>query len=266
MRRAFSSITRGLDHYQQICSSYSIARDMLNVPHTTQPDHVAWRSFRSAGGIQNIETVLAEEGYVPAKHYDFRGLNVRATHFEHTEQPLVFASEFDDASLQGVDLRSALQLLLKPVKQMRWDGSSTGTLLWGAPDYKVFLELEKQSAYAAWSYVFGNTLNHATIDCGEALTQCVNVVGSRLTLNRNAAGNTIHVSHDGLLHQASTAADFVDVMWSDGEVRAIPGPFVEFIQRIRDPATGEPKRGFEPENAARIFTSTDRVPLTRRHD
>ena len=106
-------------------------------------------------------------------------------------------------------------------------------------------------------------MNHSTINIsdinircsGDKLEYCVN----KLKKNGIPINDCIHISNDGLLHQASTKAENIDVLWNDGKIRKIPGPFVEFIQRLNDPNTKLPKTGFEPENAKKIFPSTNRI-------
>jgi len=49
---------------------------------------------------------------------------------------------------------------------VEWDAFSTGTELWSIPDYCVYRQLLFHSQFAAWVYVHGNALNHATINVG----------------------------------------------------------------------------------------------------
>lgn len=274
-RRAFSTLGYALSRYRNICPSWSQTQSLLGVAPEATPDHVAWRTFKRYGGIQGVSKILQEDGYVPIREYQFPHLNVEAQHFEHVsdeDQPLVFVSELNDEGLP----KEASDLIVDRIGAThlsRWDGASTGTELWGAPSYRGFKTLEQHTAYGAWVYVFGNLLNHAAFNVrntrfynpgdhyGEALENCVVAMAdSGISINQTK-GSTIHVSNDGLLHQASTSADDKEVQWSDGKRRKIPGVFVELIMRLPD-STGELKEGFEGENAARLFTSTER---RRRH-
>lgn len=74
----------------------------------------------------------------------------------------------------------------------------------------------------------------------------------------------LQVSPDGGLLQSSTVADSVQFRFADGATRAVPGPYMEFAQRLVLPefegveAVEERHRrdGFEVGNADMIFEST----------
>ena len=279
MKNSIDAISSGLHCYKAICPSWHIINDVLGVQTFAKPDHVAWRTFRGAGGIKAAASVLEEQGYQPIKNYEFPSMNVNACHFEHPDdRPLVFVGELDETKLPEESQRIITERI-KLIGSCVWDGVSTGSQLWGTPDYHDYKVLEKQSSYAAWVYVFGNQLNHSTVDVkntiawdydadksfGEALDICIDLLKTdgRVKFNTSNTSDTcnsdiIHISNDGLLHQASNKADLVNIMWNDKIERKIPGIFVELVQRLDDPITGLPKEGFEAENAILIFPSTDR--------
>lgn len=74
----------------------------------------------------------------------------------------------------------------------------------------------------------------------------------------------LQVSPDGGLLQSSTVADSVQCTFADGVARAVPGPYLEFAQRLvlpefKDVEQVEEKHrrdGFEVGNANILFEST----------
>ena len=265
MRRFFSSlsvISRGLERYKQ-ASNLTVMQDLIGVKDPSKFDHFAWRTFRAAGGLKLVTPVLESEGYEPRDRYQFPGLMVTAQYFEKEDAPLIFVSELDDRLLPG-DARAVLSGISP---DQAWDGRSSGEELWGQRNVRDYETLQKYSQYAAWTYVHGNLLNHATINVTDT-AHVSSVPGAsirnvmehlkRYKVPLNAYGR-VHISQDGLLHQASTQADDLWIAFDDDYHRRVPGVFVEFIERLMD-SNGDYKKGFEAENATEIFTST-----TSRH-
>jgi len=270
----------GLLVYRAVCPSWQKTLSLLQVPVNVPPDHLAWRTFGRAGGVENVGRVLEREGYRSVGHYNFPNICVTAQHFEHIHQPdhypLVFASQLDDHELP-MEAQNIIHKRLMQKPNRKWNGVSTGTDLWGLPNYADFKTLEQHSKYAAWVYVFGNLLNHAATNVdfsglevakgrdnyGEKLANCVGILEAQKMEMNCDEGSVINISRDGLLHQASIRGDPILVRWSDGKLRAIPGASVELLQRLIDPASGEPKEGFEVENATRLFTATN---IVTKHD
>lgn len=76
--------------------------------------------------------------------------------------------------------------------------------------------------------------------------------------------NTPQVSPDGGLLQSSTVADMVAFEFAGGATRTVPGPYMEFAERLVMPEFAHVevveeqhrREGFEVGNADKIFEST----------
>jgi hypothetical protein len=201
------------------------------------PDHVAFRTFSSNGGINRISRFLAQD-YKEMDRYEFPTKKIIAKWFSprRADLPRVFISELKDESLSPC----ARQI----ISESRSKGSLSFT------DYDL---LRSKSEYGAWTLINGNRMNHAAISLRdipkiqslEELHQILENEGYRLL----DVGGKIKTSRDGLLKQSSILADSVPIFFSD-TTQPVSQGFVEFIDRHRE--------GFEAENALNIFESTSR--------
>ena len=120
-------------------------------------------------------------------------------------------------------------------------------------DYQCLLS---ESAEMAWIATEGNSFNHLT-DRVADLEACV---AQQRDLQRSMK-DSIEVSASGRVMQTAYRACTVKrgLVDSTGVYRehAVPGSFVEFIQRKVDPDTGRIDLNFDSSNAQGIFKMTD---------
>lgn len=120
-------------------------------------------------------------------------------------------------------------------------------------DYDALLE---ESAEMAWIATEGNRFNHLTdrVDDLDGLVRAQRALGRPLK-------DAIEVSAAGTIRQTAYRACRVRraMQSADGgtRMREVPGSFVEFIERHRDPDTGALDLGFDSGNAQGIFKMTD---------
>lgn len=228
---------------KQLCSSTGCA--------TSPYDHVAFRTFRSDGGIHRIGSILtASSEYKAMEELAFPSKNVRAQWFKRCDTkaasaleatvptpPIqrVFVSEFDDGEA----------------------GYNNTNFI---PKFEQYQRLLECSDYAAWTLAWRDTINHVTLTTNALYDVVQQLQQSGAELNASPDGKCIQTSRDRMLHQASIKSPMQNVLFStttEGfRTKPIPGPFIEFIQRDVDSATGIERDGFETENALHIFDST----------
>jgi Domain of unknown function (DUF1338) len=139
---------------------------------------------------------------------------------------------------------------------------------WRTPTSKDYELLRKESEYAAWTLVYGNTPNHFTVSIHlmknfSSLKEFNDFVQSKLGIQmNNAGGNIIKGSLAVRLEQSATLAEDSIVPFQDG-YKKIPYAFVEFA--YRHPLEGNKNdgkwdsyyQGFVTDNADKIFESTN---------
>lgn len=116
-------------------------------------------------------------------------------------------------------------------------------------------KLRAETEYGAWTLLNGNRINHCTIPIRwlaaplDSMYSFVKFARKELALDMNDNG-AVQQSEDGLLLQSSTVAVTYPFLFRGAQSpTAVPGSFVEFIERRRE--------GFEAANADKIFESTD---------
>ena len=139
---------------------------------------------------------------------------------------------------------------------------------WRTPTYEDYDLLRKESEYAAWTLVYGNTPNHFTVSVHlmkhfNSLKEFNDFVQTKLQIEMNKSGGSfIKGTPDVKLEQSATLADECFVPFQDG-FKKIPYAFVEFAYRF--PLEGKNKnglwenyyQGFVTDNADKIFESTN---------
>lgn len=120
-----------------------------------------------------------------------------------------------------------------------------------APDFADYQLLLSRSNEAAWIATEGNAFNHATDRVADVAT-----LAERLRAEQHPIKDRLEISATGRVRQTALRADSVERRFADGQVRAVPGSFFEFISRDIDPATGQPDLAFDTGNATGIFAMT----------
>ena len=136
---------------------------------------------------------------------------------------------------------------------------------WEVPSYADYLDLLKESQYAAWTLLFGNNVNHFTISVHlmkqmRTLNEVNDFVES-LGIELNQDNGKIKGSAEVLLEQSSTVADPVLFKFADNQKHNVPYAFIEFARRYplnqKVIQWQDFFQGFVEGNADRIFTSTN---------
>ena len=118
-----------------------------------------------------------------------------------------------------------------------------------APSYELYKEINKRNQYLGWTMLFRDQINHIAFLVDNIEETCSQIKNDFPEYTLNNLKNPIQVSRDGQLLQFSIMADTIDFKFSDG-VKPVPFSFIEFVERKNG------RRGFEGENAAKIFDST----------
>ncbi|MEW6277912.1 MAG: DUF1338 family protein [Candidatus Eremiobacterota bacterium] len=134
--------------------------------------------------------------------------------------------------------------------------------LWEPVTCADFLELDRESEYAAWVAAHGLRPNHFTVSVNalttlgslEELLDFVESLGFAL----NTSGGRIKGTPEVLLEQGSTLADRLEVPFADGP-REVPTCYYEFARRYPGP-DGAIYEGFVAASADKIFESTNLRP------
>lgn len=120
-------------------------------------------------------------------------------------------------------------------------------------DYRLLLS---ESAEMAWIATEGNAFNHLT----DRVADLAAVVQTQRDKGR-AMKDNVEVSSSGRVMQTAYKACTVQRGFIDAEGKyielAVPGSFVEFIQRLPEPDSGQLDLHFDSANAQGIFKMTD---------
>ncbi|APJ05155.1 hypothetical protein AXG55_09980 [Silvanigrella aquatica] len=264
-------------------------------------DHIAFRTLPGKYCDMSVmQQVFELLGYTKCDEYVFKDKKLNAISMNppvengvHSTKvfPKVFISvlelssfsvEFQNCLLNYVcDVQSAplekfrtdfQNLKGNPAKMNEFAESITLFLSSGAPwrkpifdDYEV---LRKESEYAAWTLVYGNTPNHFTVSIHlmkkfKSLKEFNDFVQNNLKISLNSAGGSIIKGTPSVkLEQSATLAEESLVPFQDG-YKKIPYAFVEFA--FRHPLEGKSHngiwenyyQGFVTDNADKIFESTN---------
>jgi len=244
-------------------------------------DHFAFRTFGVDGcGIDSLGKSLEHFGYEKRDNLQFEKKKLNAYWFAPpvVELPRIFVSElkvetFPD-KVQAIIRKYTKQAA--PHLDHLFLSGAVGTLPWSVPTEEDYNALAEVSEYAAWTLANGYSLNHTTISVHnlsetneiDDLVAALEGQGFRL----NSSGGVVKVSPDGGLLQISTLADTFPFHFegkgggSEGEAVTIPGPYIEFAQRLVLPEHAHlpaseiqehhRRDGFEAGNADKIFEST----------
>ncbi|GAQ77726.1 hypothetical protein KFL_000030060 [Klebsormidium nitens] len=256
-------------------------------------DHFAFRTFGVEGyGIDSIAKMFLDLGYRQRDELRFPAKKLRAYWYSPPKEaveesgasmtdgplPRVFISE-----LLVDQLSEKAQAIIKKYtsegRQLAGHAALSSLvhgLPWRTPELKDYVELTRESEYAAWTLVNGYALNHTTITChdfvnftmgpGMALRDVVNFLYREQIALNGAGGSLINVSPDKLLLQASTEADIAPFTFAGGHVADVPLSYIEFAHRevlpefenlpLEEIYDCHRREGFEVGNADNIFEST----------
>jgi hypothetical protein len=258
-------------------------RGVIKSEDEIENDHIAFRSLGVPHlGIGSMQKIIHHLGYEKRDYYFFPEKKLHAYWYAPPAPgyPRIFLSELwvggMPAHIQWIIRTYTGHLKADPVDALDLNDAAAieGFLhasSWGLPTLADYETLATESEYAAWAIYNRYYLNHFTIavhrlpegyNTVALFNQFLETEGFRL----NDAGGKIKTSSDKLLLQSSTVAGKVQAAFAGGEVREIPGSYVEFAERrvlsnfihlAADEVKREHRRdGFEAANADKIFEST----------
>ncbi len=227
-------------------------------------DHIALRTFNTPKlGMLKLAKTFLDKGYEVAGEYNFVKKKLNAIHLQHCTDvnlPKVFISElktelFSD-ELQAIVSKIDAQITNQEVASELFVASGR---TWNLT-FEEYIELLRESEYAAWTAVFGYRANHFTVSLNHLTTffhlEDLNdfVLANGFTLNK--VSGLIKGTPEQYLEQSSTMASPVSVEF-DNSVHVIPGCFYEFAKRYPLPESGKLYQGFIAASADKIFESTN---------
>lgn len=228
-------------------------------------DHIALRTFNTEKlGIMKLANSFLEKGYVVKGKYDFSKKKLNAIHLEHTQDislPKVFISELRtelfSENLQNIILDIDSQIDTKTVDD---EFFVTSGRTWNLT-FEQYIQLLRESEYAAWTAAFGYRANHFTVSLNHLTTFFNLDEFNEFLLQQNFALNEsaglIKGSAEQFLEQSSTMAAPVHIEF-DHSTHIIPGCFYEFAKRYPLASTGKLFQGFIAASADKIFESTNK--------
>jgi len=226
-------------------------------------DHIALRTFNTEKlGIMKIADVFLDKGYRIIEDYDFAKKKLNAVHLEHEfdiSYPKVFISELRtelfSENLQGIIAEIDNQI--NPANVMDELFITSGRT-WNLT-FEQYIQLLRESEYAAWTAAFGYRANHFTVSLNHLTTffklENLNDFLLENGFILNQTGGLIKGTPEEFLEQSSTMAAPVNVEF-DHTTQPIPGCFYEFAKRYPLPETGRLYQGFIAASADKIFEST----------
>lgn len=199
-------------------------------------DHYAYRTFDMPALIKKEK----ENGYIVEKdNYTF-GNNVSAKWMSKGSEPFIFVSQYNgilqDESIKQKSLLDIVELQFYIKKNV-------------APEFEFYKRVSEYNQYLSWTLLFRNQINHIAFLVDDIEDTCERIRTDFPEYTLNNPENPIQVSADKELLQFSINADLVDYKFADC-IEKVPFSFIEFVERKNG------RRGFESQNAAKIFDST----------
>ncbi len=250
--------------YQKSTPSVSRIHQLLESRgEVVMNDHIAFRTFNHPDiNIDKTEQVFLQCGYVQKGTYDFEKKKLVARHYEHPDPmaPKVFISELKLEEFSQELRKIVLQSIAKIPRGLLETGMYIFSgRTWGTISYQVYQQLQEESEYAAWLYVYGFCANHFTVDVNKLQTfDSLEELNDFLSANNfqlNQSGGEIKGGPEQLLAQSSTIADDKAIEFAEG-LYSVPSCYYEFAYRYPD-LNGELYQGFVAQSADKIFESTN---------
>ena len=196
-------------------------------------DHYAYRSF-------NMQDILAKypNYHLEKEKYDFNN-NVKARWLSNKNEPFIFVSQYQNPKNDSLINKNHID-----ISKLNYFIKTNSP-----PDYKFYQEVKLYNHYLAWTLLFNNQINHVAF-LVEDINKCYENIDNNFKMYEiNNINDPIQVSNDGNLKQFSIKAEQTKYNFSDGTYD-VPYTFIEFVERQNG------RRGFEGNNAAKIFDST----------
>jgi hypothetical protein len=264
-------------------------------------DHIAFRTFNTKvgsqpAGVASMARILEPLGYQRKDCYVFTDKKLTAWHWQHRtnpSSPKIFISQLEVDRLSrpsrdmiaktigaAPDLVSAadLSLLAELGKGKEIDAKKAEILLthlvkffgrpWAPPKRSIVEDINKESQYAAWTLLHGNSVNHFTAYINEQkVAEWPDIEATVAALRK--AGLPMKPEFEGekgsKLRQSSTKAvdEDCDVIEADGKPGKLNWSYAyyELAERGNVPGPdGKPTRfhAFLGEQATNLFEMTRR--------
>lgn len=264
-------------------------------------DHIAFRTLPGTYcGLHILQEIFEILGYKKDSDYHFAEKKLKAISMippsepgTHSSQvfPKIFISVLEShlfsPTFQQCVLKYTSDVVISPLENIKKEwillkdnpfkieefAQSIALFLnhgasWKTPTIQDYELLRKESEYAAWTLVYGNTPNHFTVSVHlmkhfSSLKEFNDFIQLKLKIQLNNSGNQIiKGSPDVRLEQSSTLADELLTHFQDG-YKKIPYAFVEFAFRhtFKDKQNNgiwdNYYQGFVTDNADKIFESTN---------
>lgn len=226
-------------------------------------DHIALRTFNTEKlGINNLAKTFLALGYEQAGEYDFEKKKLNAIHLQHFENPQfpkVFISELktEEFSQETQDIIRQIDNQIAP-EQINDELFIASGRSWNLT-FEQYINLLRESEYAAWTAAFGYRANHFTVSLNHLTTffqlEDLNDFLIHNGFSLNEVSGLIKGTPEQLLEQSSTMASPVSMKF-DYSTHVIPGCFYEFAKRYPLPGNGKLYQGFIAASADKIFEST----------
>ncbi len=255
-----------VDYLNQNPETKKVYDLFINEGETVLNDHIAFRTFdHPKVSIEVLAQPFIDAGYEEKGSYHFEAKKLVANHFEHKtdkDAPKVFISALQPQYFSEFAQKAIAETIDRIPEDFAkdasflWNGSP-----WGKPNYSTYIQLQEESEYAAWLYVYGYRANHFTVNIN-ALKNHTDIYELNQFLRDRGfvileAGGEVKGTPEELLEQSSIRAGKIAVEFEDG-LREIPSCFYEFAKRYKDD-NGELYTGFIAKSADKIFESTDNV-------
>lgn len=214
----------------------NISKKMFN--NVYKLDHYAYRTFDYSRIISKYPDYNLEK-----EKYEFKN-NVSARWLSKNMEPSIFVSQYNGI-LCDKNIKKNTTINLDKLNYYM----KNNTFL---KDYDFYRQVNNYDQYLSWTLLFKNNINHVAFLVND-ITETHDLIKNNFTEYQiNNPENPIQISKDKNLLQFSIMSDTIPYKF-DSKIIEVPFTFIEFVERKKN------RRGFESENAEKIFESTKKI-------
>lgn len=289
------------NYVSAVIDAQKIEDSLRNKGDVWNEDHVAFRTLPGEHtGMHILQALFECFGYQRKDNYHFEDKQLKAFWMQppitsdkmcKDALPKIFISELMperfSADFKKIVQTASAQVVASPIERMRGfsakaksgDTEAKKQLVeegvaflsceapWARPRIADYEMLRKESEYAAWTLMFGFSINHFTVSAHlmhsfKDIHGLNHHIEKELKIPMNASGGLTKGTPDLKLEQSSTLAAQIPVLFQDG-LKTLPYAFVEFAFRYTlegkkdDGMWHSYYQGFVTNNADKIFESTN---------